>query len=242
MSLYRIADVVVDISLKFDEKAHWYEPYRIDENVEPDFSISANERDIEYFVSEGVDITPGIAENMCLCTDFNRRLIRYGGGYLHSSAVKYQDKVFLFSASSGVGKSTLTERICRLTDGEAVVINDDKPSYRLTDGKCMIYGTPFAGGTDKQLNLSGELGAVIFIERSDINEFSLLETPNALALLLNQTDFVKEPKLRERLLGFYSQIITKYPFYLLRCTNTDDAGLAAIKIISENLLSGGEVL
>lgn len=235
MSLYRIADVVAEFSLLYDEKAQWYEPYRIDENVEPDFSISANERDIEYFVTEGVDITPGIAENMCLCTAFNRNLIRYGGSYLHSSALKFRDRVFLFSASSGVGKSTLTKRICRLTDSEAFIINDDKPSYRLIDDKCMIYGSPFAGGTGNQLNDKGELGAVIFIERSDVNEFSALKAPNALALLLQQTNFFKHPKLRDRLLGFYSQILTKYPFYLLRCTNTDEAGLTALKIINENL-------
>lgn len=233
MPLYKIADIIVEMPQQYKETESWYEPYLYNGEEAPEFQIEVPQRELEYFVREGVDITPPISENICLCNRFNLQLIKYRGSYIHSSAVLYKGKVYLFSASSGVGKSTLTSRICRIFP-EAVVINDDKPSFRLIDGKCIVYGTPFAGGTSIQTNLKGELGAVIFVERSDENKFAPISSSQAITSLLQQVRLTKREEIVDRLLSMFSDIIENYPFYSFGCTNSDDAAYEVIKIMDQD--------
>lgn len=231
MPLYRIADVVVEMPQLYSQTAHWYSPYLISENVEPDIKIDAPEESIEYLVKNGVDITEPIAENMVLCNRFNSQLIRFFGSYIHSSALKYEDKVYLFSADSGVGKSTHTKKWCRLFPDKAKVINDDKPSFRIIDGKCYVYGTPFSGGTNIHLNEKGELGAIVFIERSEENKLVRLDTRQAIVLLMKQTHKRISEKARSRLLSMISDILINYPVYKLYCADNDQAVDAAFQIV-----------
>ncbi len=232
MPHYKIADVVCKFTPKYNETAHWYKPYETDESLDFDRELIVPEERIEYLVKEGQDITPAIAENMVLCRMFNALLTRrFNGSYIHSSALMFDGKVYLFSGHSGVGKSTHTKRWCRLYPHRAKVINDDKPSFRVIDGKCIVYGTPFAGGTDVQENLSGELGAIIFMEQSDENLLEPLSNPMAIRYILEQTPQKGSEITGDIMLSLYSEILSRYPVYKLYCTDSDDAVEVAMKIL-----------
>lgn len=231
MSLYKIADVIVEMSPRFVETSKWYEPYIYEGDLQADFSIVAPDEAIEYLVTNGVNVTQAIAENMILCNRFNGRLLKYFGGFIHSSALKFENKVYLFSGKSGIGKSTHTKKWCRLFPGKARVINDDKPSFRMIDGKCYIYGTPFAGGTDIQLNEKGELGGIIFLERSEVNRIERMSSAEAIRNLIDQSPKKTLENSVNRLLDIYSDIITNYPVYKLYCANNDNSVDVAFEII-----------
>lgn len=233
MPLYKIADVPVEMSPRFEDTASWYEPYLCKEDIEPQISITATDEEIDYFLTKGEGFTHGTAENTVLTDKFNRRLLKFGGSYIHSSALLFDDKVYLISGSSGVGKSTLTARWCRMYPDRTEVINDDKPSFRLMDDKCIIYGTPFAGGTCKQLNKSAELGAIVFLEQAATDTLRKLPTPEAISLLLEQTPGRLTPKIADKLLSMYSDILTHYPVYKLSCTESDNAVTTAMNIIKQ---------
>ncbi len=232
MPHYKIADIVCKFTPAYEETAAWYESYRTDEPLDFHKEIIVSEERIKYLTEKGEGITPAMAENIHLCTLFNAMLVKFKGSYIHSSALKFDDKVYLFSANSGVGKSSHTRRWCRLYPDRAQVINDDKPSFRLVDGKCIVYGTPFAGGTDIQVNTSGELGAIVFIERSDKNYLETLNTSSAIKLLLEQTPHSANAIMGDKLLALYSELLTKYPVYKLYCTDSDEAVSVAMNIIN----------
>lgn len=232
MAKYKIADIVVDMKQEFAETAYWYEPYLYDGEEEAEFSVEALAEEIEYYVTNGVDITPPIAENMILGNKFNRRLMKYFGSYIHSSALVFDGKAYLFSAYSGTGKSTHTRKWVKRFGDRAVVINDDKPSFRLVDGKCIIYGTPFAGGTDIQKNTSAELGALVFIERADTNSLEKIPPAKSVSFLLSQSPGRANERVGERQLEMFSEILTKYPAYLLKCNMDDEAVDVAMGILN----------
>ncbi|MBQ8572123.1 MAG: hypothetical protein IJ451_01485 [Ruminococcus sp.] len=232
MAKYKIADIVVEMKQEFAETAYWYKPYLYDGEEEPLFSIEAPPERIDYLVTNGVDITPAVAENMVLCSRFNRLLLKYYGSYIHSSALLFDGRAYLFSASSGTGKSTHTKKWLKRFGDRADIINDDKPSFRIIDGKCYIYGTPFAGGTDVQKNISAELGALVFIERGEENSLERIPPSKSIALLLNQSPGRASEKIGDRQLELFSQILTNYPAYLLRCNLDDSAVDTAMGILN----------
>lgn len=233
MAKYKIADIVVEMKQEFEETAYWYKPYLYNGEDEPVFTLEADPKRMDYLVKNGVDITPPIAENMVLCTDFNRKLLKYYGTYLHSSAMLFEGKAYLFSATSGTGKSTHTQKwIKRFGDDKVKIINDDKPSFRLIDGKCIVYGSPFAGGTDVQENISAELGALVFIERSETNSIEKIPPSRSVSMLISQSPKSLSEKSGDRQLEIYSEILTKYPVYLLRCNLDDEAVDVAMGILN----------
>ncbi|MBQ7810651.1 MAG: hypothetical protein IJ346_06810 [Clostridia bacterium] len=232
MQKFKVADIVFQMKLDFEETENWYKPYLYDGKEEPEFSLVADPKRMDYLVKNGLDITPAIAENVVLCTDFNRRLMKYYGSYIHSSALLFDGKAYLFSANSGVGKSTHTKKWLKRFGERAAIINDDKPSFRFIDGKCIIYGTPFAGGTDVQKNLSGELGALVFIERGEENSLEKIPVSKAIALLLEQSPKRVNEQMGDRQLEMFSMMLTKYPAYRLKCNMDDSAVDAALGILN----------
>lgn len=231
MAKYKIADVVVEMQQQFDETAYWYAPYLYDGEEESEFSINVNDEEINYLVTEGVGITPSIAENMVLGNKFNRRLMKFYGSYIHSSAMVFDGKAYLFSAPSQTGKSTHTKKWLNRFGDRVKIINDDKPSFRFINGKCIVYGTPFAGGTDVQLNTSAELGALVFIERSEENSLEKLPTSRAVSLLISQSPGRANERIGDRQLEMFSMLLSKYPAYLLRCNMDDSAVDTALGIL-----------
>lgn len=231
MAKYKIADVVVEMQQQFDETAYWYAPYLYDGEEEPEFSIGVTDEEINYLVTEGVGITPSIAENMVLGNKFNRRLMKFYGSYIHSSAMVFDGKAYLFSAPSQTGKSTHTKKWLNRFGDRVKIINDDKPSFRFINGKCIVYGTPFAGGTDVQLNTSAELGALVFIERAEENSLEKLPTSRAVSLLISQSPGRANERVGDRQLEMFSMLLSKYPAYLLRCNMDDSAVDTALGIL-----------
>lgn len=233
MGKYKIADVVVEMKQEFSEKAYWYKPYIYEGGEEPAFSVEVLADEIDYLVKNGVDITPAVAENMMLCKKFNRSLIKFYGSYIHASAMLFDGKAYLFSAPSGTGKSTHTKKWLARFGDRAKIINDDKPSFRLIDGKCIVYGTPFAGGTDVQENISAELGALVFVERSETNSLEKIPPSKSISLLISQTPAGITEKAADRQLEMFSEILTRYPAYLLKCNLDDSAVDAALGILND---------
>lgn len=232
MKKYKIADLVVEMKQEFPETAYWYEPYLYNGEEPALASFEPDPKRMEYLVKNGVDITPAIAENMVLCRDFNRWLMKHYGSYIHSSALLFDGKAYLFSASSGTGKSTHTRKWLARFGDRARIINDDKPSFRFIDGKCVVYGTPFAGGTDVQANISAELGALVFIERGEENSIEKISPAMSIRLLLNQSPSRANEAIGERQLEMFSMLLTKYPAYFLRCNMDDSAVDAALEILN----------
>ena len=73
---------------------------------------------------------------------FGLELVRHNGVRLHSSAVAWNGRAYLFSAPCGTGKSTHRQMWQQLYgEDAAIAFNDDKPALRLLeDGKWYAYG------------------------------------------------------------------------------------------------------
>lgn len=72
------------------------------------------------------EITCEKLEYVYVGAEFNRKILKYGGIMIHSSAVEVDGKAYLFSAPCGTGKSTHTKQWQKYFGADqAIIINDD---------------------------------------------------------------------------------------------------------------------
>ena len=94
-------------------------------------------------------------------------ILGFGGAFMHASLIKVNGKGIIFSAPSGVGKSTQAALWERYRG--ARILNGDRAAVRFVDGKWMAYGSPWAGSSGIYVNDSAELSAIVFLGQSQEN-------------------------------------------------------------------------
>ncbi|MGD9910617.1 MAG: hypothetical protein AB7U79_08475 [Candidatus Izemoplasmatales bacterium] len=92
---------------------------------------------------------------------------------LHASAVKQGEEVYLFSSPSGGGKSTMAELFLKEYP-ESTILNDDKPIIKQRGNEFYVYGTPWSGKTQTNMNDEGHLHSIIFLKQAPFNQVSPL--------------------------------------------------------------------
>lgn len=90
---------------------------------------------------------------------------------LHSSSILYRDKIWLFSAPSGYGKSTHTNLWNHFV--QAPVINGDLNLISATQSGAVVHGIPWCGTSGFYDTHTHPLGGIVFLEQ---NKENLLET------------------------------------------------------------------
>ena len=106
---------------------------------------------------------------------------------IHSAAMLWNKKVWLFAADSGTGKSTQIKQWKELYLDGVQIINGDKPILRLElDGCITVHPSPWRGkegwGDD---TLFGELGGIILLKQGEENSIRSLQPIQCAARLFS---------------------------------------------------------
>ncbi len=232
MSTYSIAELTVNME-PFGKTVVQAEKYLIAPKESADITLTYSIDNMKHYLAHHPEISEESYVYMLLGKKFAECLLDYDGLVLHSSAIAYENKAYLFSADSGTGKSTHTSFWTKCFDG-AEVINDDKPALRLMDGIFYAYGTPWSGSTPINLNVKVPLQAICFIERADKNSIERI-TDNAeiIKLFMPQTLRHVGNDKAEKLMLNLEKLISNIPFYKLRCLPNEDAAKLAYEIMSK---------
>ena len=117
----------------------------------------------EEFCARG-DLLPYLA--------LDRLLLRHDRILLHAAGVLHEGRAILFSAPSGVGKSTQAELWRQFAGAEP--INGDKIILSAADGVCMAYGGPIAGSSHIYRSISAPVAAIVMIAQGTRNTITTL--------------------------------------------------------------------
>lgn len=228
MAFYRIADLTVqmDVSGRILQQAA---PYEIPACDRTDIRVSCDPQRI-------LDLNPSLenlddAQYVGTGANFARQLLNFGGFQLHASAVLLDGKAYLFSANSGTGKSTHTEKWCRLFG--AIFLNDDKPALRKTAAGWMAYGTPWSGKHDLSTPVGVPLGGIAFLERGDSNTICPMDVGDAVPRLISQTPRHLPRESMGQQLDLLNILLQDIPVWRFACRNEDEAAW-----VSRNAMTG----
>lgn len=216
--IYEIAGLKVEMNPKFDRLKRQSEAYKsLGEpviGINPDFDgglyalpDNCTAEDREYIYSSAA---------------FCREIIPHGRFFLHASAVVLDGGAYLFSAPSGMGKSTHAALWLRSFEG-SYILNDDKPVIFPENEGVTVWGTPFAGKTDLQVNRGVPLRAVCFLKQGNENSITRIDSERAIALTLNNTYRPKNAEEMNLLLDMIEKVVERADIFEMSCRNESAA-------------------
>ncbi len=244
MGLYKIADLYVDVEVRYPRCSLQLEKYRIDEKgIVPDIAYYVDQKMIDAYVESGKDseiikdwpqhVIWEEVEYMLAGQIFYRQLLRFNGMLIHSSAIVKDDKAYLFSGKSGAGKSTHTGLWLKEFGNEVYILNEDKPAVRKIDGKYYVYGTPWSGKTNTNVNKRAELESIVFLGQANENVIRKINAKEAFASLFEQTDRKVDNKNMIALMDMMEGIVKDIPMYHLDCNISREAVRLAYDTIAK---------
>ena len=223
MNKIRVADLNILIKYNSDIMIKQCERYKSDFEHH-NIKIDLDESKYPQVIEESFSVTPETVEYVSTGTVFNELVLHFNALMLHSSAVVKDGYAYLFSADSGVGKSTHTG-LWQEYFGEdnAIILNDDKPIIRYVDGQLYAYGSPWSGKSDKNANLKVPLGAIVFVERAKENWIKQITPSTAIPLFLTQTLRPEDDRTKGLLLNTLDKILSQTKVYKLGCNISKEA-------------------
>lgn len=234
MNLHKIAGITVDLGYKYDTMKKQAAAYRINDDVRPDMTIYLSDDFLEKSQKENPHLSLDDCEYMFTGSVFYTGLVHYGGFMLHSSAILMDGKAYLFSASSGTGKSTHTGLWQKVYGKDrARILNDDKPAVRIAKNGIFACGTPWSGKTDLNINAYAPIGGICFLERSAENRIKRVDGGSVILKLLNQTIRPSKEADMSKLLAHIDRVLTRVPVYEMGCNMNDDAAITAYEAMSK---------
>ncbi len=224
MALYGICDLTVEFTPRYAALEERAAPFLRKEYIAPDINMTTSEISTEILVKESA-LKADMAEYQQSCVDFCNVILGYSGFVLHASAVKTNDGCFLFSAPSGVGKSThasLWEKYFGAT-----VINDDKPAIRMFGKEAVAYGTPWCGSGFVRKNDKAKVKALYFIKRAKQNRAFRLDNDTAVYLMLESMFRPTNEAEMDKLCGTLDAFVKTVPVFGLECNISEEAAQTA---------------
>lgn len=161
---------------------------------------------------------------------FAYSLLKKQSAVLHSSSIVLNGSAIAFSAKSGTGKSTHTA-LWKSLFPNAEIANDDTPVIRFKNGVPHLFGSPFAGTSGINKNISAPLKAVVFLQQGEKNKIEKLSGAKAVSYFLDE---LKKPIVSDYLdlcMDFTEKIMMTTPVYLLSCTPEKEAVETVMKTV-----------
>lgn len=152
---------------------------------------------------------------------------------VHSASIVYQEKVWLFAASSGTGKSTHVS-LWQSAGYDIDMFNGDVTVCFEKDGAAYAAGIPWCGTSHIYVNKILPLGGILFLQRSchdEAGKIGLFESVlrlNARCLTPNW-----DRELMDRNLEIVQKVAPLVKTGVLYCTPTENAAEVAKKYIDE---------
>lgn len=223
---YKIAGLTVEMDVMGRTEIQ-AEPYLTDPVDKPDMLLMHR---FDEFYALHSQWSVETAQYVFTAAVFYTELLRFQGLVLHSSAVVVDGRAYLFSAASGIGKSTHTRLWLERFGQRAYILNDDKPALRLINGVWYAFGTPWSGKNNINRPECAPLAGIAILKRGEENRIYRHTGPKAIFDVMQQT--MRPPNKREELLELVDQLVTQVPIWNLYCNTDPQAAMVAYSAMS----------
>lgn len=237
---YKIADCIFLVQTMYSYVHEMCSEYKTEKEAE--FIISTGKKDIEKERKKAeenqeqqIAFSEEYFESLAVYRKIAEVLIDRNILLFHGSAIAVDGEGYLFTAKSGVGKSTHV-KFWRETFGtRSQMINDDKPLLKIKESGVWIYGTPWDGKHHLSTNISVPLKAICILQRGKINKICRIPAEKAYPYLLQQSYRSANPENILESFSMLELLASKVPIYKLECNMERSAALTAYEGMQNDL-------
>jgi len=179
------------------------------------------------------NLSEGYLESLAVYRKITEKMIEYNTILVHGSCVAYDGKGYLFTAKSGVGKSTHANLWKQFLGEDLVIINDDKPLISIQNNEIKAFGTPWNGKHHLGVNASVNLKSICVIERSSTNHIEHLSTTESYPIILQQVYRPNSEVLLTKTLDLIDKLVSSIDLWTLHCNKNIDAAKLAYETMSK---------
>lgn len=217
MFTVKIADIAIGIENRYSYVYEISKDYLTADT--PVFTVSADSSDIEEEKRlSDVSFAEPLFEATAIYRKIADNLADYDAFVFHGAVVELDGDAYLFTAKSGVGKTTHVKLWLDLFPGRARILNGDKPVIRLINGKPYVSGTPWRGKEGFGYPGLASLSGIAFLERSKENSADAEKTESALIKFATQAHIPRSNSTRSaKALSLFDKILRSVPLVRLRC-------------------------
>lgn len=239
----RLADLNIGIEARYDSTRRFTQAYMTDGC--PDFCISVSDSDLESerrhqndqcrrCGEPSVRYSDEYYEILAVYRHIADRIPAYNTILFHGSAVAVDGEAYLFTASSGTGKSTHTRLWRELLGDRAMMINDDKPLLKCTEGGIFACGTPWDGKHRLSTNMIVPVKAICALERGRENRITRMPFADIYPVLLRQTYRPTDREMLFRTLSCLDRMKDTVAFWQLACNMDAEAARVSYTAMKED--------
>ena len=221
----KLAEVNIRINSIYDEVYTLCKDYI--SHKPADFSIEILESDIafernkskkeaEYENLPRTDFTDSYLETLAVYRKIAVCLLNYDTFLMHGAVVGLRGKAYLFTAPSGVGKTTHA-KFWLETFPDAFIINGDKPLLKYKNGKLYAFASPWAGKEGHNRNTALPVYAICALSRGKNTVVTPLTFNQLYPLLVEQTYRPPEKENIEKTMRYIKDLGKSVKFFLLKC-------------------------
>lgn len=143
-------------------------------------------------------------------------LSEFQGLLLHASFIRWKEKGILFSAPSGIGKSTQANLWKQYENAE--ILNGDRAGIRKLSEGWRAFGLPYAGSSGIYRNESASISMIVILEQAKENQIFRLSPGEAFQrlypeLTVHRWDSMEVKKNTDLLI----ELCMDVPIVLLKC-------------------------
>lgn len=238
----KIANVNIGINSLFDEVFSLCKDYLTDEK--PDFFVKTVKEDIaferekarreaEYEHRAFFGFPDSYLETLSVYRKIADNLLRFDAFLMHGAVIGLNGFAYMFTAPSGVGKTTHTNFWLKAFP-DAFMINGDKPILRFENDKVFACGTPWAGKEGLNKNISLPLKSICILTRGDKNEITPVGFSSIYPVIIGQTYRPKAAEDMNRTMRFIKKLGESTKFYLLKCNLDPNAAKVAFEGMNDD--------
>lgn len=230
-----IAGVNIKINSIYNSVYNMCRDYLTDNS--PAFCVSVTQNDIDFerkkAIAEAklekkpvVNYKDGYLETLAVYRKIATELLKYNAFLMHGAVVALNGNAYMFTAPSGVGKTTHTHFWLQKYP-EAFMLNGDKPIIRVSEKGVFACGTPWSGKEGLNRNTILPLKGICALYRGKENEIKSVSFKDIFPLIIAQTYRPAEAAAIEKTLELIKALGENVKFYALKCNLDPNAAVVA---------------
>ena len=182
----------------------------------PDGTITMDDIEYERSRAESGNWSDKYLEELAVYRKICEKMPYYDTILFHGSVIAVDGYAYMFTATSGTGKSTHAALWRKLLGERAVMVNDDKPLLHIGE-TTTAYGTPYDGKHRLSSDISVPLKAVCILERSSENHIETISKSDAYPMLLQQVYRPNDVFALRKTLTLLDKMACNVKFFRLGC-------------------------